>query len=549
MKKSDFVYRAAMYLRVSQDDMDNSHSLVSGLNTRQESNSITNQREIISSFIQRQEDITLYNEYTDDGYSGSSFQRPGFERMMADADEGRINCIVVKDLSRFGRDYIEMGRYIQRIFPAKGIRFIAVTDCFDSLTADTCESFVILPVKNFINEAYCQDISRKVRYSNEARCKRGEYIGSFAPYGYKKDEENKNKLIVDDFAAGVVRAVFSWKIEGFSDTAIAKKLTALSIPSPMEHKRTLGVPYKTGFAAAGSHKWQSASIKRLLTNEVYLGHLVQGKRGKVNYKVNMVIDKPRCQWIRAENTHTAIIKREDFLSVQKLLRTDTRTVSDKPNFFAGLLFCGDCKEQMIRRKISQKETHKRFYICSSYNRGEGCTRRSILEGELKTAVSCVCKAYANAYVDWSLILIPRFNREPGALIPARLKPGIKHIKEEADKYARLSFCLYRDLKEGIITKEDYNYLHSNFTRRIKELREAAENYKILIQLVKRRSLDAAARLKRLGSLKELEELDRHTLVSLINHIYVYDGKRVEIEFNFRNVPVFLSDIMEEHNSR
>ena len=241
---------------------------------KSESNSIRSQRELIKAFLQEQNDIELYDSYVDDGRSGSNFDRPEFKRMIKDIEAGKVNCIIVKDLSRFGRDYIESGRYIQKIFPALGVRFIALTDYYDSLYANTGESGIVLPVKNFINDSYCRDISIKVRSQLEVKRRAGEYLSAFAVYGYRKSTENKNKLMIDPCAAEIVRRIFEWKISGMAASAIAKKLNDLYILSPREYKKSLGFNYQGGFFGENEARWSSSTVKRILTNEVYLGHLL-----------------------------------------------------------------------------------------------------------------------------------------------------------------------------------------------------------------------------------------------------------------------------------
>ena len=205
MKMGDKYFLTAMYLRLSRDDNDVGR-------TKTESDSIGNQRALIRSYISENPDMELYDIYADDGYSGSNFDRPEFKRMIGDIEAGAVNCVIVKDLSRFGRDYIESGRFIQKIFPALGVRFIALTDHYDSFNADMGESGIVLPVKNFINDSYCRDISTKVKSQFAVKRKNGECIASFAVYGYRKSESNKNRLVVDEYAAGIVRKIFAWKI-------------------------------------------------------------------------------------------------------------------------------------------------------------------------------------------------------------------------------------------------------------------------------------------------------------------------------------------------
>lgn len=238
----DQIYRVAIYLRLSKDDGDFSFS--DGGKT--ESNSIQNQRELLHAYLAKHPEMELYGEYKDDGRTGTNFDRPDFQRMMEDVRKGAINCIIVKDLSRFGRDYIECGKYIEKIFPQLGVRFISVNDGYDTAASSSTDSLVI-PFKNLINDSYSRDISIKVRTNLEVKRRQGEFISNFAVYGYCKDPADKNHLIVDEYAADVVQNIFKWKIEGLSPNSIAVRLNKLGILSPMEYKRSHGSRYSTKF--------------------------------------------------------------------------------------------------------------------------------------------------------------------------------------------------------------------------------------------------------------------------------------------------------------
>ena len=373
--KEQSKFFAAMYLRLSRDDNvkaeHDSSAMVNGV-SKAESNSIGSQRELIRSFLNEQEDMELYDIYVDDGFSGSNFDRPEFNRMMKDIEAGRVNCVIVKDLSRFGRDYIEAGRYLEKIFPALGVRFIALIDHYDSISADTGERQIVIPVK-ILSMILLPGHFHQGKSQLAVKRKAGECLSSFAVYGYRKSPENKNKLVVDDYAAEIVRRIFRWKIEGMAVSAIAKKLNELHILSPKEYKKSTGLNYRGGFTGGSGSQWSSSSVKRILTNEVYLGHLLQGRTEKVNYKVKKSIEKPKEEWVRVENTHEPIISDSDFEAVQNLLKADGRVSPESKSLspFMGLLFCGDCGEQMVRRRVRYKESDKVYYICSTKKPGRG----------------------------------------------------------------------------------------------------------------------------------------------------------------------------------
>ena len=531
MKEKTFY--AAMYLRLSRDDIPDGDRGRSA-SVKAESESIGNQRELIRAYIHEQPDIELYDIYTDDGFSGSNFDRPEFKRMMCDIEAGRVNCVVVKDLSRFGRDYIEAGRYIQKTFPVLGVRFIALTDHYDSFKADTGESSIVLPVKNFINDSYCRDISTKVKSGLEVKRKNGEYLSPFAVYGYRKDEVNRNRLVVDEYAAGNVRKIFQWKIAGMAISAIADRLNGLGILSPKEYKKSLGLKYCSGFSGAGRSLWGSASVKRILTDETYLGHLLQGKTQKVNYKVKKSVGKPKEEWVRVENTHEPIVSEDDFQIVQNLLKSDSRLGPgmEKAGLFTGLLFCGDCKEQMVRRVNRYKGKEKVYYICSTKNRGEGCSRHSIAEEVLEGLVEDTVKRYVNAFLEGKRLFDRAKEQEAGFEAVSVYDKEIRRLKSEQDRYYSLCSGLYEDLRTGVITKEEFERLHGSFKEKAALLEEAQKKQEILIKEMFKKGVLSAGRLKAFQDCVEIKEIDRHTLGSLVKRIYIYEGKRIEIEYYF-----------------
>lgn len=532
MKKKYFL--AAMYLRLSRDDSDVGNTIGRKGNVKSESNSIGNQRELIRAYIHEQQDIELYDIYVDDGFSGSNFDRPEFKRMMSDVEAGRVNCVIVKDLSRFGRDYIESGRYIQKVFPGLDVRFIAITDHYDSFNADAGESGIVLPVKNFINDSYCRDISTKVKSQLEVKRKNGECISPFALYGYKKGENNKNQLFIDEYAADIVRKIFEWKMDGMAVSAIAEKLNGLGILSPKEYKKSIGSNYKGGFSGAAKSMWSNSTVKRILTNEMYLGHLIQGKTEKINYKLKKSVEKTKENWIKVEDTHEAIVSEDNFLIVQNLLKADSRVspVTEKNSLFAGVLFCGDCGEQMIRRVNRYKDTKKVYYICSTKNRGEGCTRHSIEEEKLKRLMIESIRRYANYFLEEKSVSDKSLELETNFESIVRYDTEIARLKQEQDKYYSLCSGLYEDLKCGIISKEEFERLHCEFKRKAAEFEESQKKQEVMIKELFKNGVISAGRLKTMQNCAELKEIDRHTLCSMVKEILVYENQRIEIVFYY-----------------
>ena len=523
------MYHAAIYLRLSRDDEDIDGS------AKRESDSISSQRELARSFVREQPDMELFDIYIDDGYSGANFDRPDFKRMMADIENGNVNCVVVKDLSRFGRDYIEAGRFIQKTFPAFSVRFIAITDHYDSLTADQSTTSLVIPVKNFVNDSYCQDISEKVKSHQRVKREKGKFIGAFAVYGYQKDHEDKNKLVIDEYAAKIVKNIFTWKLDGMSNLAIANRLNENGIFSPLEYKKSYGEHYSTGFQAGIVSKWSAVAVKRILTNEIYTGMMVQGKREKVNYKVDKILEKPESEWFKVEGTHEAIISKEDYQNVQRLLKVDTRAGKgkEKAHMFSGLLFCGDCKEPMVRRINRYKGTEKIYYICSTRNRSEGCSRHSISEADLKKVVFRIIQSQVELLIDVNRQMQYLQTKEMNFEDVVGFDKEITRLRNEQEKYLELRAGLYEDLKTGIITQTDFKNFSKIYEKQYIETEKALTRQEDMLKKLFYNGVQSGVKLERLKETMQIATLDRDTLLAFVDRIEVYEEKKVSVQFCYQ----------------
>ena len=274
------IYNADLYLRLSKEDGD-----------KEESDSITNQKELILDYLKTMEDIKIHEIRVDDGYSGVNFDRPAFQQMLEDIKTGKVDCVITKDLSRFGRNHIEVGKYLEKIFPYLGVRFIAINDNYDSAKSDTQTDNIIIPFKNLINDAYCRDISIKIRSNLEVKRKKGDFVGAFAPYGYRKSEADKNRLQIDEEAAETVRRIFRMYLQGSSAYRIAEVLNGEDMLTPMDYKKERGSAFYTGFKKNLKSKWSHVHVLRILGNPVYMGTLIQGKDTTPNYKVKKKVKK------------------------------------------------------------------------------------------------------------------------------------------------------------------------------------------------------------------------------------------------------------------
>lgn len=448
---------AADYLRLSREDGD-----------KLESDSIRNQRSLINDFVKQHPEITLVDEYVDDGYSGTNFERPAFKRLLEDVKKKKINCIIVKDLSRLGRNYIETGRYLEKIFPFLGVRFIAVTDHYDSAAESDDADQIIVPFKNLINDAYCRDISIKIRSQLDVKRKNGQFIGSFAGYGYQKDPENKNHLIIDEYAADIVRYIFNLKMDGYSPQRIAEKLNEMGVLPPMEYKRSCGMNYNSGFRSGAKPKWAVTTVNRILTNELYTGTMVQGKNRKINYKVKECRPVAEENWIRVEKTHEAIIAEEIFQYVQSLMELDTRTAPEEESvyIFSGFLRCGDCGQNMVKRSTTKNGKRYYYYHCSTYKNGDGCSSHLISEKTVHKVVLDAIQRQIALLVNAENIIQNSGMKNYKKTELDSLEKQLVVLHEEVEKYKDLKTRLYQDMLDNIVTREEYHEYNRRFTDKL-----------------------------------------------------------------------------------
>lgn len=522
------IYKAAIYVRLSKEDGDVSDA------SKAESNSISNQKELIKDFLKDKQDIVIVSERVDDGYSGVNFERPAFQLMLEDIKQGKVDCVVVKDLSRFGRNYIESGRYIEKIFPMLGVRFIAINDNYDSLTGKSQTDEIVIPFKNLINDAYCRDISIKIRSHLDVKRRKGEFIGSFTIYGYAKDEHDHNKIVIDDYAAGVVRDIYQWKISGMSQQRIADKLNDMGVLSPAEYKKSCGIKYSANLQTKKQAIWSAVAITRILTNESYTGTLIQGKVTTPNYKVKKTVIKDEEDWVVIPNAFEAIITKEQFDMVQEILKKDTRVAPDKKSvyLFSGIAVCGDCGRQMSR-KVSTVSGKKYVYYMCSANKKEGvCSSHRIREDELEKAVV----TYLNSYID-ELENIQHFlefiDKLPYQEVNVkRLNMRIVQLEEDAQKYEKLKVSVYEDLKDELISKEEYISMKQEFENRRRAALDSIAQIKIEIETLASRNGKHHEWIESFLANKGIEKLERNVVVELIDYIKIYEDKRIEIVFRY-----------------
>jgi len=518
-------YQAAAYVRLSKED------LISASGARTESNSISNQKQLILDFVKDKADIQIVSIREDDGYTGTDYDRPDFQRMMDDIRAGIVNCVIVKDLSRFGREYINAGKYIDRLFPYYGVRLISINDGIDTITRNSSDDFNIM-VKNLMNDNYCRDISIKIRSQLQVKRKNGEFIGAFAPYGYEKSAEDKNKLVIDLYAAEVVRDIFRWKLEGINQDAIARRLNEQGILSPMEYKKSKGLSYKTSFKTNSKALWTPVAVRRILTNPVYVGTLIQGVRTRPNYKIKTVVVNEEEKWAICENAHEAIIKPRTFLLVQRLLELDTRTSPYEEGVFslAGLLYCGDCKGPMVRKTQTANGKKFYYYVCGQHKKNGECTTHRISKTQLEAAVLKLLQEHIRLLMELDTCLKAIRNAPIRRLSIQKAEERLLAVEGDIERYRRLKLSAYEDMKEGVLSKEDYLDIKAQYEARIADAHLAEEQVRREINLYLENGNAPQQWIQEFIEYRNIQSLTRLVAVECIERIVIYEDKRIEVTF-------------------
>ena len=507
------IYNAGIYIRLSREDEE--HGAVS--------QSIINQKDFLSAYA-AENGFNIVDCYIDDGFSGVNFDRPNWKRLIEDIEKGIVNTVITKDLSRLGRDYIMTGHYIEKYFPLNNIRYIAVNDGVDT---DAEDSGDMTAFKAVINDMYARDISKKTRTAKTTQKLKGEFIGSVAPYGYKKSGENKKKLVIDDISAVIVRRIYKMYLENMSMSGIAKQLSFELIPTPSALKNLAA-------RQRGVYKglWNTAALKRILTNPTYIGHLTQNRSKKVSYKINKQNLIPRENWITVPNTHEAIISEDDFNAAQKLMSRNnySRVKRKGEHLLSGLVFCGDCKKPMTFCAVSRKNANV-YLVCSTrkrYGRLNRCTPKNIRESLLEDFVLDKIKETARKYLNKDDLTANADNYNIGC---ADLNKEMSGINRRLDEVQIILMNLYKDKVKNIITEQNFISLSKEFDNQRDILKERLNQITGEIKIRENQNNIKSAG-KYLDDFLRFENADRLTLVTLIDRIEVYRDKTIVLKFDF-----------------
>lgn len=517
-------FLATAYLRLSYTD---DHSA--------ESDSITNQKKLVEDFVSAHPDIKLVAEKVDDGYSGILFDRPAFQEMMEDIKAGTTNCVIVKDLSRLGREYIETGRYLRQIFPAYGVRFISINDNIDTANEQVGDDLTI-GLKNMINDAYCHDISVKTRSALQSKREKGDYVGACPIYGYRKDPENHNHLVIDEDAARTVRDIYRRKIDGASAKQIARELNWLGVLSPSQYKITRGLPHPTGgFADVPGAKWSAHTVLRILQDETYTGVLLQGKQETYNHKLKNLISKPAEEWVRTENAHEPIILHRDFELVQKILSLDTRTAPDGKEvyLFSGLLICGSCGGPMTRKTNTVNGKKYVYYYCPT-GKKHGCPRPVMLREDVLTAcVLSSLQAHIQNVIELDSLLDSMGEEQINRELVDGYRAQIHENEMQLDRLRHFKTALYESFISGLLTKRDYRDMKVDYSQQMEQLQSTIDNLRENIEKAQHNA-DARQRwMQHFKRFSTMTQLDRRATVALIQSIRVRGKKDLDIRFRYQ----------------
>lgn len=527
--QSNLFFNTAAYIRLSHHDRRLLHQDVKKMD---DSNSVKNQKQLIKSYIQSHMDLKFIQEYVDDGYSGVDFNRPAFERLIEDVIAKKINCIVVKDLSRLGRNLTLVGKYLEEIFPALEVRFIAI-DQYDSFKSNHSRDGLVVPMINLMNDYFSRSTSVKVRDVNMKKFENGDNIAAFTPFGYKKNERNRFQLEIDQDAARTVKRIFSMSIDGMTNIKIADQLNKEGIPSPYMYKKKNGENYYTGFQLNDISKWSALAIRRILTNNVYIGTLEQGKTYNLNYKYKKRIPRQYKDWYRHENAHKAIISKNEFDMVQRVLSFESKTSAkgDLVYLFSGMLFCSECGSHLYRKKKKIDDTTYVYYGC--YDKNKKLKHPvSIREDILEMVILKLIKKHINLMVEFAELSKDLDNESVIHIEMNGINQLLLDKNREIERYKNLKLRLYEDYHEKVISKKEYDDFSVIYDRREKlAFHHVSE---LLIRKERLSKYVAEEWTDRFQEFIDADKMSRRLLLSLIEKITIYPNKGVKVDFCFEN---------------
>ena len=513
------IYRTALYIRLSQEDGD-----------KEESDSIANQRKLLERFCREREDLQICEYYVDDGYTGTDFERPAFLRMMRDLRAGRADCVAVKDLSRFGRNYIDTGRYLERVFPGMGVRFIAVTDGIDSVGK---EYNMLLPIKNIFNEQYARDISRKVHAAVEAKQRAGEFVGAFACYGYQKSPENHGRLVIDPAAAQVVRRIYSMTLEGYGTEQIAAQLEKDEVLTPRAYWLKKGIKRPGKGKQQPATKWNSSTVTKILSLQEYCGDILNFKTYSKSYKNKKRLENDRENWVIFKDVHEPIIERSVFEQVQQKRGKirKRRTNEGEHNMFSGLLVCADCGCN-LHFHFNQGNPEIKYFNCSNYkgNRGS-CTsthyvRVDFLEQVVLGEIRRLTK-FASLYENEFLKAVIGHSQQAAETDRKLKEKELKALLARDEELDGLFERIYEDNVSGKLSDDRFAKMSRRYEDEQKELAEKIKKLRSEIEKQSSQAMTTDMFISLVRKYTRARKLTPRMLNELVEKIEVYHAEKID----------------------
>lgn len=510
-------YLVGLYIRLSREDEDKTH----------ESESISNQKSLLLQYT-KENNLKVYDMYIDDGYSGTNFNRPNFNRLIKDIELGKINMVITKDMSRLGRDYIGTGNLIEKYFPEHNVRYIAITDNIDTFLDSSNND--IAPFKAIMNDMYAKDISKKIKSSLKAKQKEGKWVGSKTPFGYIKDPNNKNHLIIEEEQAHIVKRIYNMCLDGLSFYKISKELTNEGIKTPAqyyEYKWRSNYNCKYGM-------WHSKTIYDILTNRIYTGDTVQNKRTKVNYKIKKIIKNKPSQYIVVENTHEAIIDKEMFYEVQKRIPKNVgRSEKKETHLLDGLLYCGDCGHR-ISIGPRRKKDNRCYTICNYYRtyiKQKLCTAHSNNYDDLEEVILRLLKINCLKYIDSKKIKKNTLNKFKNKENINNQKE-IKIIKQSINQLTKNLDTIYLDKINKVINQKQFIRIKDKLEKEI-QIKQKKLDTLIKIDIINKNNNSKDKTINEyINDFITMNNISRELIVNLIQKIEIYKDKRINIVLTF-----------------
>lgn len=522
------IYNVGIYIRLSREDEEKK---------KLESESITNQRNFILEFLNRSsENFNIIDFYIDDGFSGTNFDRPAFKRLINDIESGKVNCVITKDYSRLGRDYIKSGEYLEKYFPEHNVRYIAILDNIDTVSDSAGNEMA--PYRGILNDQYAKDISKKVISAVRTKKCNGDFLGWKAIYGYKKDEKNKNKLVIDEEAAKVVRRIFKLAYEGYSCKVIADILSKEGVPIPSVYANL-----NRGKKSSSYGLWCSRTIDEMLENQTYIGNMTQGKRKRVNYKIKKDVRVPKENWIIVENTHEPIIDKEIFYKVQVLReRNKNKQLKSNNYLLKGFLFCEECGHAITISKRTEEIAYTGCSYYQKHSKFKVCTPHSMnyqkLEQEILKQIRTICKKYVNTNNFENILK----NSSKTKKLRDSLIGEINACNLEKERLMNVKKQIYFDKANDVISLDEYKDYSNQILNDILKQDDKLKELEKQLNIIDNKMIPDNDYTKVVKEYLSMRKPSRYLLACIIDKILINKNKEITINLKIKNPEIYLNEI-------